>query len=112
MAGTIQLKRGTAARWAEVNPILDIGEPGFVYGSNKLKIGDGVTPWNSLPYIEGATGIETYPTYDALPTIGNSAILYRVIDSKKLYQYNATIGYEPLNSGGVDNIEIIHEGTP
>lgn len=52
----LQLKRGTAERWYTVNPILAIGEPGFVYDANKLKIGDGVTPWNELPYIEGSTG--------------------------------------------------------
>lgn len=51
----LQLKRGTADRWYTVNPILAIGEPGFVYDSNKLKIGDGVTPWNDLPYIEGTS---------------------------------------------------------
>lgn len=49
----LQLKRGTAERWYTVNPILAIGEPGFVYDANKLKIGDGVTPWNELPYIDG-----------------------------------------------------------
>lgn len=52
----LQLKRGTAERWYTVNPILAIGEPGFVYDDNKLKIGDGVTPWNELPYIGGSTG--------------------------------------------------------
>lgn len=49
----LQLKRGTEERWYTVNPTLAIGEPGFVYDSNKLKIGDGVTPWNELPYIGG-----------------------------------------------------------
>ena len=52
---TLQLKRGTAERWATVNPILAIGEPGFVYDSNQLKIGDGVSAWNELPYIGGST---------------------------------------------------------
>ena len=51
----LQLKRGTAERWATVNPILAIGEPGFVYDSNQLKIGDGVSAWNELPYISGST---------------------------------------------------------
>ena len=37
---TFKLKRGIAARWAEVNPVLAQGEPGFVYDTNKLKIGD------------------------------------------------------------------------
>ena len=52
---TFLLKRGSAKRWAEVNPVLKQGEPGFVYDSNQLKIGDGKTPWNELPFIEGAT---------------------------------------------------------
>lgn len=46
-----RLKRGTAQRWEELNPILQQGEPGFVYDANLLKIGDGITPWNDLPYI-------------------------------------------------------------
>lgn len=48
---TFKLKRGTASRWAELNPILQQGEPGFVYDTNQLKIGDGTTPWNELPYL-------------------------------------------------------------
>ena len=52
-----QFKRGTEARWEEVNPTLKQGEPGFVYNKNKLKIGDGVTPWRDLPYVEGKTEI-------------------------------------------------------
>lgn len=46
-----KLKRATAARWVELNPILEQGEPGFEYDHKKLKIGDGFTPWNSLPYV-------------------------------------------------------------
>jgi hypothetical protein len=67
----LQLKRGTAERWATVNPILAIGEPGFVYDSNKLKIGDGVSAWNELPYIEGATANLT-PVDGSLIIIGNT----------------------------------------
>lgn len=50
---TFKLKRGTAARWQELNPVLQQGEPGFVYDTYQLKIGDGVTAWNDLPYIGG-----------------------------------------------------------
>ena len=46
-----KLKRGTLARWAEVNPILEQGEPGFAYDANLLKIGDGATAWNDLPQV-------------------------------------------------------------
>lgn len=47
-----KLKRGIASRWAEVNPILQQGEPGFVIDLNRLKIGDGITAWNDLPYLD------------------------------------------------------------
>jgi hypothetical protein len=57
-----QLRRATASNWSSTNPILKSGEPGFETGTNKLKIGDGVTPWNLLPYITtspaGPTGIQ------------------------------------------------------
>ena len=109
---SITLRKGTAARWSSLNPILKNGEPGFVYDNNKIKIGDGVTPWNSLPYINGATGIEVFNTYNDLPDVGNSSIIYRVIDDKILYQYNSdTNEYEPLSSGeNIDNIDIINGG--
>jgi len=45
---TFQFKRGTAARWQEVNPILKQGEPGFVIDTNTFKIGDGITPFSEL----------------------------------------------------------------
>ena len=46
-----KFKRGNAAAWASVNPILEAGEPGFELDTGKLKIGNGVTPWNELNYI-------------------------------------------------------------
>ena len=48
---TFQVKRGTAARWEELNPILNPGEPGFEMDTFKLKIGNGSTPWKELPYV-------------------------------------------------------------
>lgn len=110
---TITFRKGTASRWATVNPILGNGEAGFVYDNNKIKIGDGVTPWNSLPYIEGASGIEVVNTSAELPEAGSPSIIYRVIDEKTLYQYNPTTRkYEQLSSGGgnIEDIEIIYGG--
>lgn len=109
---TFQLRRGKASTWAKNNPVLAKGEPGFEYDTNQLKIGDGTTPWNSLPYVQGATGIITVATYAELPDIGSSTQLYRVIEDKSLYQYNAeTLGYENLSNGsGIENIKIIDGG--
>lgn len=55
---TYQLKRKDPASWAQENPVLRFGEPGVegTAGSGavqRLKTGDGVTPWNDLPYVAG-----------------------------------------------------------
>ncbi len=50
MANKIQWRRDTAANWASVNPVLSEGMPGYEKDTGKLKIGDGVTAWNLLPY--------------------------------------------------------------
>jgi hypothetical protein len=47
----IQLRRSTAAQWSARNPVLANGEPGYEYDTKQLKIGDGVTSWNSLDYV-------------------------------------------------------------
>lgn len=44
----IQLRRGTASEWASANPTLAAGEPAFDTTGSVYKVGDGVTPWNSL----------------------------------------------------------------
>jgi hypothetical protein len=50
MATVIQIRRGTAAQWTATNPILADGEFALEKDTQKLKIGDGTTAWNSLPY--------------------------------------------------------------
>jgi hypothetical protein len=50
MANRIQLRRDGAQQWANVNPVLAQGELGIELDTSRLKIGDGVTPWNSLKY--------------------------------------------------------------
>lgn len=109
---TFKLKRGTAARWAEVNPILEQGEPGFVYDSNLLKIGDGVTPWNDLPYIQGKSEVVNFSTPEDFPLIGDSNIIYKASRELSLYQFNPeTNAYEKLSDGkGIDDITIINGG--
>ena len=50
MAINIQFRRGTAAEWASVNPILALAELGLEIDTNLFKIGNGVDNWNDLPY--------------------------------------------------------------
>ena len=47
-----KLRRATEQEWEEVNPILDLGEPGYAYDIQRLKIGNGVNHWYDLRYID------------------------------------------------------------
>lgn len=63
----IQLRRDTAANWSTNNPTPSAGEPCFETDTGKLKIGDGITAYNSLPY-QGGTS-DTAVTTDTAQTI-------------------------------------------
>ena len=69
MANTYDLRQinptNTAAQWLEVNPVLLEGELGFESDTLRFKIGDGVTPWDHLPYSESSA-------YQLLPGAGIS----------------------------------------
>lgn len=52
----IKFRSGESEMWESVNPILNIGEPGRDLTLRKTKVGDGVTPWNDLPFDTGDGG--------------------------------------------------------
>lgn len=58
----IQSRRDLSTTWTTENPVLMIGEQGWETDTLKVKVGDGVLPWNSLPYagpvssVAGKTG--------------------------------------------------------
>lgn len=52
----IQPRKGTAAEWISVDPVLELAEFGYEYDTGKMKMGDGVTAWSSLPYVSWGTG--------------------------------------------------------
>lgn len=46
------LRNGTATSWVEANPVLLKGEIGLEIDTKRGKYGDGLTPWNELPYAD------------------------------------------------------------
>jgi hypothetical protein len=50
-ATRILLRRDAAAGWTAENPLLSLAEPGYETTTRALKIGDGITHWNQLPYL-------------------------------------------------------------
>ena len=58
----IQFRRDTASNWSTVNPILSIGEIGYVTSGTDtwgtagyFKIGDGTNAWKALPLSKAGT---------------------------------------------------------
>ena len=51
ISARLQQKTDTKANWQSRNPVLLVGEIGIEIDTGKLKVGNGVTPWNSLSYI-------------------------------------------------------------
>jgi hypothetical protein len=49
----ILFRRDTSANWANSNPVLSAGEIGLETNTNKIKLGNGSTAWNSLTYFYG-----------------------------------------------------------
>lgn len=95
---TFLLRGGTAEQWQSVNPILRNREPGIERNgqTSRVKIGDGETPWNSLPYIEGTGG-------------GGGGGGYFKIEHPvaQVWVINHNLGYEPggvfvTDSGGTE----------
>jgi hypothetical protein len=66
----IQVRRGVAADWTSVNPILAAGEMGYESDTNKFKFGNGTGTWSTLSYGASDTPGVTEIAQDAI----NSAL--------------------------------------
>ena len=97
----LQVKRATDRTFREKNPILLRGEPGYEWNTHKLKIGDGETRWNQLPYI----GDHTKPkdgksAYQIWLDAGNKGTIEDFLDSligeqgKSTYEIWLSLGHE------------------
>jgi hypothetical protein len=79
----MQQRRGTAAQWTTSNYVLAAGEIGVSTDTNTVKIGNGSTPWNSLPNLFEGEFLPLHGTAD------NSLLLNGVDGSNYLTAYDA-----------------------
>ena len=63
----IKIRRGTTTQWAASNRVLQLGELGLDTTLNKLKAGNGTTPWSSLAFLQADVDI-TELSQDAVAT--------------------------------------------
>ena len=80
MPQRIQLRRGNAATWTSVDPVLGQGEIGWEIDTGLHKVGDGSTAWTSLSYSykefshDDLTGYIAAEHYDWTANISGSTI--------------------------------------
>ena len=112
---TFKLKRGTSAKWQELNLVLEAGEPGFEIDTNSLKIGNGYTPWNELPYIATGSGsgeggsivVDTALSSTSLNPIANKTVTEALDRIESLIEtYNFGEGFVVTEVDGIKSIEL------
>lgn len=65
----ITFRSGSSELWELIDPILELGEPGFDSTENSLKVGDGIHKWTELDYLAGgSSGVYDFGDEDAINT--------------------------------------------
>lgn len=78
MTFKIRTRRDIAVNWATVNPVLSEGEEGREMDTKQYKVGDGITPWNELPYWSSRPFVKiiSASTYQIIPADENGLLLF------------------------------------
>jgi len=74
----VQLRHDIATNWSTANPTLLVGEFGVETDTSRMKIGDGISNWNQLPYFPPDTG--TSGVFDGGTPTSNYGTIPDVID--------------------------------
>lgn len=102
----VQLKSDTEANWL-LHPIVPLNGEIIIYSADakhsysRLKVGDGVTSVNVLPFIDAGTidgedlppnAVQVYASRTAFPNVGINNVLYIALDTNQIYCYSSTSG--------------------
>jgi hypothetical protein len=131
MAIKVQLRNDTSAAWSAANPVLMQGEIGIDRDSGRIKIGNGVTAWNALPFAltgpegpQGSAGLGAMLTGPApVCYVGQSLeFTLSAYDSYAQYAVSAINGtatitgdkitYQASGIDGDDTLTISVDGSP
>ncbi|MPL74336.1 hypothetical protein SDC9_20208 [bioreactor metagenome] len=64
-------RSNTAAGWSTGNPVLHMGQIGFESDTGKIKVGDGVTAWNTLEYVADLSLVKFLTGYNSVSTLAS-----------------------------------------
>ena len=108
---TFKVRRGLADTWKQQNPVLAYGEPGFEKDTYKLKIGDGTTEWNLLPYVNAEDLTELKEQINQLSLNEQLTKLNKVIGTPATEGVDATGLFKQV-AENTASISKILEGAP
>lgn len=57
----VRIRRDYSAAWDAADPVLAIGEPGYILDTNFMKVGDGLTSWTGLGYVQVPDSTINFP---------------------------------------------------
>lgn len=103
---TIQLESKRTSEWEDLNPILHRGEPGYDWIKNKLKVGDGVSAWNDLPYFaDSENWFSPNSHYIDLTTLTSARLGHA---EKKAYDKNVGFVIPPMPLAASTALSLTH----
>lgn len=111
----IQFKRGKTDSWKKLKKPLAAGQPGYDKDKHKIKIGDGTTLWEKLPYAGGLSEEEildsesnakkrliTDPESLAIITYGTDGPDKKTVGKLYLQYYDAEPEADYVVNAGID----------
>ena len=74
MSVRLQFRRGTEAEWFAADTVLGEAEIGYEIDTKKIKVGNGITSWNSLSYVNVVPSdlVNTLNDYVLVGDVGNA----------------------------------------
>jgi hypothetical protein len=121
----IQIRRGYSdgfagsipagqSKWSGVNPVLAQGEMGYEIDSNRVKIGDGLTAWNSLPYASNSPEEEFHYGVSGIGVdFPNDEIRIAVtgIEHSQVNDWDEAVSGLLPSLTGADGVEVVWSGS-
>lgn len=107
----LQFKRGTSLALKRANILLLSGQPAVETDTHRLKIGDGRTRYNSLPYIGDFEGKDGKSAYQLWQDCGNSGSVEDFLnslvgeDGKSTYEIWLSLGNEGNLEDFIDSLK-------
>ena len=95
---TLKIRHDITENWSENNPILAIGEFGLDDSTSLLKIGNGITHWNELPYLNKIDNTK-------LKHLSDGSLTF----SDEFLEELAQAGIGPLQPGSIRDADVAND---